>query len=234
MADQPEELARFERLLALAREIGPLTEGHNYWIDRMAQSRLRRLATRVGTRLVTDGTIEAPDDVFFLEHADITAALAAPTDLKALVAERKARHAHHQGIRPPSVIGKPKDVTDTAVVDRFDGARLVSDVAGELRGTGASSGVVRGPARVALSPADFGRIQPGDIIVCPSSNPSWVPVFVIAGGLVTNTGGVLSHAAVVAREFGLPAVVGVAGATDQIADGRTVEIDGARGIVRML
>lgn len=103
-----------------------------------------------------------------------------------------------------------------------------------LRGTGASAGVVRGPARVTLSQDDFDRIQPGDVIVCPSSNPSWVPVFTIAGGLVTNTGGVLSHAAVVAREFGLPAVVGAAEATTRIADGRIVEIDGTAGTVRLL
>ena len=94
--------------------------------------------------------------------------------------------------------------------------------------------MVRGPARVTLSQDDFGRIQPGDIIVCPSSNPSWVPVFTIAGGLVTNTGGVLSHAAVVAREFGLPAVVGTGDATTRIADGRLVEIDGTAGTVRLL
>ena len=232
LADQAEDLARFERLLTLAREIGPLTEGHNYWIDRMVQSHLRRLATRVGGRLAAQGSIEEPGDVFFLEHPDITAALAAPSDLRTIVAERKAAFARQREIRPPAIVGKPGAAV--TVPDRFDGARIESDIANELRGTGASAGVVRGMARVALSPADFDRIQPGDIIVCPSSNPSWVPVFVIAGGLVTNTGGVLSHAAVVAREFGLPAVVGIAGATDQIADGREVEIDGARGIVRML
>ena len=93
---------------------------------------------------------------------------------------------------------------------------------------------MRGTARVVLTNDQFGQIQPGDIIVCPSSNPSWVPVFAIAGGLVTNTGGVLSHAAVVARELGLPAVVGVADATVHIADGRLIEIDGGRGIIDML
>jgi pyruvate,water dikinase len=87
---------------------------------------------------------------------------------------------------------------------------------------------------VALGPEDFGRIEPGDIIVCPSSNPSWVPVFAIAGGLVTNSGGVLAHAAVVAREFGLPAVLGVTGATSRITDGRQLEIDGTKGTVRLL
>jgi pyruvate,water dikinase len=87
---------------------------------------------------------------------------------------------------------------------------------------------------VTLSPDDFARVQPGDIIVCPSSNPSWVPLFTIAAGLVTDTGGVLSHAAVVAREFGLPAVVGTGDATSRIADGRMVELDGTTGDVRLL
>jgi phosphoenolpyruvate synthase/pyruvate phosphate dikinase len=103
-----------------------------------------------------------------------------------------------------------------------------------LRGTGASAGIARGPARVVLTSSEFERIRPGDIIVCPSSNPSWVPVFTIAGGLVTNTGGVLSHAAVVAREFGLPAVTGVSGATTTIRDGQHLEIDGTAGTVRLL
>ena len=134
---------------------------------------------------------------------------------------------------PPRYIGKVP-AEETGPADRFDGPRLTSDEPDVLRGTGASAGVVRGPARVMLTQDEFGRIEPGDIIVCPSSNPSWVPVFTIAGGLVTNTGGVLSHAAVVAREFGLPAVVGTVDATTRIADGRLVEIDGTAGIVRLL
>ena len=91
-----------------------------------------------------------------------------------------------------------------------------------------------GPPGSTLGQEDFGAVQPGDIIVCPSSNPSWVPLFAIAGGLITNTGGVLSHAAVVAREFALPAVVGTGDATQRIADGRLVELDGTSGIVRLL
>jgi pyruvate,water dikinase len=103
-----------------------------------------------------------------------------------------------------------------------------------VQGVGASAGIARGPARVALGQADFDRINPGDVIVCPSSNPSWVPLFSIAAGLVTDVGGVLSHAAVVAREFGLPAVVGTRDGTTRIADGRMVEVDGSTGIVRLL
>jgi pyruvate,water dikinase len=227
-----DDLAAFERLLAHARDIGPLTEGHNYWIDRMAQSRLRVLSTRVGRRLAAEGSIEDPADVFYLEHADITAALVSPRDLRTTVADRKAAHARQLAIVPPRTIGAARE--EASAPDRFDGARLESTDPNQLLGTGASAGVVRGTARVVLANDQFGRIQPGDVIVCPSSNPSWIPVFSIAGGLVTNTGGVLSHAAVVARELGLPAVVGVADATAHIADGRLIEIDGGRGIVSML
>lgn len=232
IAGEPERRERFEHLLMRAREIGPLTEGHNYWIDRKVQSHLRRLSTAVGRRLAREGRIEHPDDVFFLRHADIATGLTSTLDLRAIVEEAKAVHERQRQIRPPAIVGTGRATPLDA--DRFDGVRVESAVANELRGTGASAGIARGPARLVLSPGDFARVRQGDIIVCPASNPSWVPVFASAAGLVTNTGGVLSHAAVVAREFGLPAVVGTGNATDRIAEGSTVEIDGTLGVVRIL
>jgi rifampicin phosphotransferase len=232
LAGDPETLARFEDLLELARTIGPLTEVHNYWIDRLTQARVRALAFRVADRLVREGSIGTADDILYLRRGEIRDAIVEPRDLRALVAERRAEHAHQLTLKPPRVLGKPLDPDED--YGRFDSLPRDQGSTSELKGVGASAGVVRGPARVALGPDDFGRIEPGDVIVCPSSNPSWVPVFAIAGGLVTNTGGVLAHAAVVAREFGLPAVVGVTGATTLIADGRTVEIDGTAGTVRLL
>jgi rifampicin phosphotransferase len=232
LADRPAELARFETTLAHARAIGHLTEGHNYWIDRMAQARLRGLVTRVGRRLVRAGVIDRVDDVFFLDADGVAEAILDGSPRQAIVRQRRAELDRQRTLTPPRHIGPIPD--DTGPSDRFDSVRHESTVANELRGTGASAGVVRGPARVILSQDDFGRVRQGDIIVAPASNPSWVPVFTIAGGLVTNTGGVLSHAAVVAREFGLPAVVGAADATSKIADGRLVEIDGMAGTVRLL
>ncbi|HTK44242.1 MAG TPA: PEP-utilizing enzyme, partial [Patescibacteria group bacterium] len=233
LADRPEELERFERVLDFARRIGPITETHNYWIDRKSQAHVRRLALRAGARLVRDGVFDAPDDVFYLHSAEVADLLHAPGDRRSLIAARRAEHARHQRLSPPHVVGKAPDAP-SGPVDRFDGARVESTEPDLLRGTGASAGVARGPARVVLTSAEFNRIRPGDIIVCPSSNPSWVPVFTIAGGLVTNTGGVLSHAAVVAREFGLPAVVGTRDATTRIRDGQQVELDGTAGTVRLL
>jgi phosphohistidine swiveling domain-containing protein len=233
LADGGEDRDRFERLLEYARRIGPITEVHNYWIDRMAQAHTRRLALRAGARLAREGVIDRPEDVFYLARGEVAELLRDPVDRRALVVERREVHARQQRSRPPHHVGKPPD-PPTGPADRFDGARHASTEENLLRGSGASAGVARGTARVVATSAEFDRVQPGDIIVCPSSNPSWVPVFTIAGGLVTNTGGVLSHAAVVAREFGLPAVVGTTDATTRIADGRHVEIDGTAGTVRLL
>ena len=134
---------------------------------------------------------------------------------------------------PPRTIGKPPAAPDPESADRFDGARYVTTDAAVLRGNGASAGVVRAIARIVRGPDDFDRVRPGDIVVARASNPGWVPLFSIAGGFVTDTGGVLSHAAVVAREFGVPAVVGTGDATTRIADGQIVELDGTTGYVRL-
>jgi pyruvate,water dikinase len=233
LTDDPERARTFEATLAAARLIGPITETHNYWIDRAVQSHVRRLAMRVGARLVRDGVVETPLDVLYLYRAEITQLLRAPANRDALIAKRRQEHALWAATRPPRTVGKPPPESD-GDGDRFDGVRRASADPNEVLGTGASAGVARGPARVVLDQATFGAVQPGDIIVCPSSNPSWIPLFSIAGGLVTDTGGVLSHAGVVAREFGLPAVVGTQDGTTRIADGRLVELDGSTGVVRLL
>jgi phosphohistidine swiveling domain-containing protein len=233
LAGEPEELARFEELLRQARDIGFMTEVHNYWIDRRAQAEMRRLALRIGGRMVAEGLLTEAEDTLYLHHDEIGPALRTAADQRALVASRRAEHERQRSLTPPHIVGTPPP--PPVGRDRFEADAVeASGDASLLRGTGASAGMATGPARVVLTSNEFDRIQPGDIIVCPSSNPSWVPVFTIAGGLVTNTGGVLSHAAVVAREFGLPAVTGVANATTTIRDGQTLEIDGTTGSVRLL
>jgi pyruvate,water dikinase len=162
----------------------------------------------------------------------VPAVITGSLDARPLVADRRREHTRRLTLEPPRVVGKPKSAADDP--DRFDGVRFEPDPDGTLRGTGASAGVVRGRACVVLGPEDFDRVMRGDIIIAPASNPGWVPLFSIAAGFVTDTGGVLSHAAVVAREFGLPAVVGTGDGTKRITDGRIVEIDGAAGLVRFV
>ena len=102
-----------------------------------------------------------------------------------------------------------------------------------LQGTAASPGRATGTARVVSGPADFARLESGDVLVCATTTPAWTPLFAAAGALVTDTGGILSHAAIVAREYGLPAVVGCDVATRAIKDGARVEVDGSAGRVRV-
>jgi pyruvate,water dikinase len=233
LAGRPEELATFERRLAAARSVGWLTEGHNYWLDRMCGDRLRRFTRRIGADLVAAGAIDDPEDICHFGRDEVGPLLLAPADRRGLVTERRVEHAWRSALTPPRTIGKPSDEKDPKDVDRFDGPRYATTDASVLRGTGASVGVVRSIARIVHGPDDFDRVRPGDIVVARASNPGWVPLFAIAGGFVTDTGGVLSHAAVVAREFGVPAVVGTGDATTRIADGQIVELDGTTGYVQL-
>jgi pyruvate,water dikinase len=232
LMERSEDLTRFEALLEAGRRVGPLTEVHNYWIDRLSQSQIRSFAMGVGERLAAVDVVDHAQDVLYLDRNEVTEALREPRDRRRLIAERRTRHELQRTMRPPATIGKPP--LPRAEADRFDGARFEATEDGTLRGTGASGGVVRGVARVMNGPSDFWKLTPGDVIVAPSSNPSWVPLFTVAGGVLVNTGGVLSHAAVVAREVGLPAVVGLGDATTRIPDGALVELDGTTGLVRIL
>jgi pyruvate,water dikinase len=109
-----------------------------------------------------------------------------------------------------------------------------SDTPDELRGLAASSGVVRGPVRVLTDIAEAQRLKPGDVLVAPVTSPPWTPLFAIACAVVTEVGGALSHTAVVAREYAIPAVASVKNATRLLRDGQLVEVDGSAGVVRVL
>lgn len=102
---------------------------------------------------------------------------------------------------------------------------------GAAAGVGGSPGTITGPARVVVGVDDFGKVRPGDVLVCPSTDPGWTPLLSIAGALVTEVGGVLSHAAIVARELSVPAVVGLEGACSRFTDGQLLTVDGSRGTV---
>jgi pyruvate,water dikinase len=170
--------------------------------------------------------------VFFLHPHEIRGAFIHSQDFRQLVAERKDLHTQQSAIRPPKYVGRPPDASEPP--NRFDIVVQPQPDLQRLKGIGASPGTARGSARVVMALEDFATVRRGDIIVCPSSNPSWVPLFGIIAGLVTNTGGVTSHAAVVAREFGVPAVVGTGEATRLIRNGQQVEVDGSAGEVRLL
>lgn len=221
LADTPGKLAQFDDALAVALRDGSLQEEHATYIDQMLSHRMRRLALRAGARLSAAGAIDDATDVVHLTKDEIAELLTACRDMREAVRERKATLDAQNAMRPPKVLGG----------EAPEPASVPQD--GVLRGVAASPGVGRGPARVVRSFDDFDRVRPGDVLVCQSTSPSYTPTMAIAAAVVTGTGGELSHAAVESRELGVPAVVGVTGALDLIADGQVVEVDGTAGTVHL-
>ena len=207
--------------LPTAQELLPVREDHNTICDQRlgAASRYRWLS--IGRLLVKRGLAQEAGDVFYFTLEELREALeggSAPGS--EAIGERRREQAAFRAMQPPPVLGQPL-------------AGETSE-AGALRGTGASAGVYRGRARVIRSLAEAGRLGDGEILVCGVTAPTWTPYFAVAGAVVTDAGGALSHTAVVAREYGIPAVVGTRTGTRAIADGALIEVDGSEGLVRLL
>jgi pyruvate,water dikinase len=192
-----------------------------------ALAAVRRQLQALGAELTAAGSITAADDVFFLDLAEVREGLAG-RELRQVVAQRREAYAQELGRRHiPRVL--LSDGTEPEALQAAAGTGPGS--AGLLAGTPASAGTVTAPARVILEPQGA-HLEPGEILVAPSTDPGWTPLFLTAGGLVMEMGGPNSHGAVVAREYGIPAVVGVPDATSLIVTGRSVTVDGAAGTVR--
>lgn len=184
---------------------------------------MHRQLLKIGTELAGAGTIAAADDVFFLDLDELRVGLRGG-DLKGMVAERRRIYdAELRRRRIPRIL--LSDGTDVEAA-----AASPEAVSGALVGTPASAGTVTGRVRVILDPVGA-HLEPGEILVAPSTDPGWTPLFMTAGALVMEMGGVISHGAVVAREYGIPAVVGLPDATTRLRTGQTVTVDGAAGTV---
>jgi phosphohistidine swiveling domain-containing protein len=232
--------------LDLALKMTPLTPDHHFYMDQGTYARVRLVLMAVGRALAARSVFREAEDVMFLTYHElrVISADAAAFDVASLVAKRRGEREAAFGRRPrlwagtithwslheepykqgnwdwPGIYERSKETTRTA--------------GGTLRGLGASAGVVEGTARVVDSPEQFDQVQKGELLVCKMTSPAWVVLFTKIGGLVTDSGGALSHPAVVSREFGIPAVVGTRIATQTIKTGQRVRVDGAAGTVEVL
>ncbi|HEX5502796.1 MAG TPA: PEP-utilizing enzyme [Thermomicrobiales bacterium] len=232
---------QFEFALKAAQEATILSEDHGYYIDWMGLYEVRRVMLEAGRRLALAGAIASPDDVFMLYFDELLAALDDPAgNWAANIPARRAEIAHFRQIAPPPAIGTmppgapPDDPVNRAMIRFFGGPPPASDTPGVIRGNAGSPGIVTGRAVVARSLGAAGRLRQGDILVAETTAPPWTPLFAVAAAVVTDTGGVLCHSAVVAREYGIPAVVGTGMATKVIPDGALIEVDGRAGTIRLL
>src|ERR1700690_1067258 len=221
--------------------MAPLTPDHHFYIDQGANAHVRLVLMAVGRKLVEDGRLDQADDVMFLRYNELRALIgaAASLDARGLVATRRAERAASERIHPRDWVGTvtPSQLAFPYLVnwgypDRFYQRQSADER--QVTGLGASPGGVEGIARVVRTVDEFDEVRDGDILVCQMTNPAWVVLFTKIAGLVTDTGGTTSHPAVLAREFGIPAVVGTSVSTHRIVTGDRLRIDGSAGLVEIL
>jgi rifampicin phosphotransferase len=212
--------------LGRVRELVGLRETHKDYLVRLIAAARAEIAA-VGVELADRGLLDDAADVFFLDLPQARAALDG-IDVRGAVAAGRAEYDRELRRRHVPRILLTDGTEPEAVAPSDAASGTVPD--GALRGTPASAGTVTGPARVVLDPVGA-HLEPGEVLVAPSTDPGWTPLFLTAGALVMEMGGANSHGAVVAREYGIPAVVGVPGATTRISTGEAVTVDGAAGLV---
>lgn len=200
----------------------------------MGTDAARAAARRAGALLVERGDIDTVDDVLYLTRAQLREAVQQPADRRALIARQRATHRRFEAIELPDFFTS-EELEEILARDPLQSpaAPMTSDTEVPLRGIGVSRGRVEGIARVIADPNRVERFEPGDILVCHITDPGWAALFSIAGGMVVDIGGMLSHSAIIARELGIPAVVNTRDGTRWIKDGARIAIDGATGEIRL-
>jgi phosphohistidine swiveling domain-containing protein len=231
----PDALPVFRMLLAGAQTYIPLAEDHNFYIDQMAFTCGRIPILALGRGLARQGIVAAADDVFYLELGEIGAISRGDrSDRRAAVTARRASRERSAGVIPPEAIGTPPpaDMPPDPLVTKFFGFGNDFPVDSKaLRGIGSSGGTVTGTVKVVRTLDEADKLEPGDIMVCHMTMPAWTPLFASVGAVVADSGGVLSHCSIVAREYGIPCVTATRFGTRVLKDGQRVTVDGNRGIV---
>lgn len=252
LQDGPQKEA-FLALLADAERAYPVREDNEFYTVSVPLALARFAVLEAATRLAKKGVLVGADDVFFLRFEEAVGALQGEqADFQELVTARRQEFAAAEAVDPPASFGEeppqpPLDVLPPearlamealaySVQRVFEPERSNRrEEAGvrELQGLGASDGTYTGPARIIMDEEQFDRLLPGDVLVCPITSPVWSILFAKVGALVTDSGGILSHPAIIAREYGIPAVVATGNGTQIIEDGQQVVVDGKSGLVRL-
>lgn len=231
----PESKATLQAGLASAALFYALRErGKSTCIRLIHEGKLAFL--ELGRRLVERGLITDPQQVFMLLDSELDDFLADPAAFAPVIAQRDRDYQELFTLEPPFIIKREDGVPPISTwARRGGGIAAVTVTAGEvIQGGAGAPGVVTGVARVILDPSDAIELEPGEIMIAPTTDPSWTPLFLSAAGVVVNVGAVASHAAIVSRELGVPCAVSVVDATRRIPDGATITVDGSTGTVTVL
>jgi pyruvate,water dikinase len=223
--------ARFDHVLALAQRYSLIRD------DQVADATIgwplmRRALGRLGVHLVETGVLAQPEDIYYLERAEIDRALAGGLPRVDVTSRIRAR-ARQSRLSPPLMIGKENKMLASVTRGAAAATRTAASAGEHIVGMSASPGRATGPVRVIRGPGEFDRLRPGEVLVAPTTSPAWTPLFARAAAVVTDGGSVAAHASLVAREYGIPAVVAAEGATTRLRDGMIVTVDGSAGTVEL-
>ncbi len=236
--------SKFETALESAQVSSFLTEEHFFWIEGHVNYRLRQVCLAIGRQLAKIDIIEQADDIFyfFLNELQVLRTASSLSPQHHLIQARKSTEAQFAQITPPDRLGTPPDGSGLPSGDlvsqtlaKFYGAPPAQSASKQtLQGLPASPGMAQGTVKIVKSLVEADKLEPGDILVSNTTAPPWTALFVSISALVTDTGGVLSHGAIVAREYNIPAVVGVGVATATLKDGQHIEVNGNTGLIRLI
>ena len=231
LASSPKRLRAFRRLLADAQHLVPIREEQTRELT-LAWPVMRRAVLRIGETLVSRGLIAEADDVFFLTRAEALAAIGTGDASGAIdTADRRSLRNQQAKLVPPPFVGHVNRVMQTMWERYPQSVGAVRSERALATGTPASPGRATGSVRVIRGPQEFDQLQPGEILVAPLTAPAWTPLFTRAAAIVTDVGSASAHASIIAREYGIPAVVGCVDATARLRTGMRVTVDGGTGNV---
>ncbi|MGH2584504.1 MAG: PEP-utilizing enzyme [Dehalococcoidia bacterium] len=235
LRDLPDdERPAFLRSLQAAQAYVVVSEDHNALIDQQGMAALRAVLLAAGRRLSINGRVATPEDAVWLTRAELQAALRGSRTGRHLPARRRSLQRRRALTHPARILGRPLPAWAAAnptLADFFGLGAEPAVTPNRLQGTGVSPGVATGRACIVRSLDEIDALEPDDILVCPTTSPAWTPWLGLIAGAVVETGGMLSHTAVLAREYGIPCAVNVRDATSTIPNGAEVHIDGATGAV---
>jgi pyruvate, water dikinase len=232
----PEEREMFQKLMTCSQASSVFSEEHTLYVEMMGHSSIRLTAMEFGRRFAKKGLLESPDDIMYLHHDEISHAgiIQERCNLKVLANKRKAEYQGYRELEGtlPMVLGDPSkigELVDADVIFAVTAAPPIArpeEVGATLVGCAGAPGIAEGTAMVCMGEEEMDKVVPGVILVTPATTASWTPVFNIVKAVVTDGGGYLTHALIVAREFGIPAVVGTQDATQKIKSGQKIKVDG--------
>lgn len=234
LAAEPKQLARFERLLAGAQRFDRVREEQAREFT-LAWPVMRAAVVRLGESLMATRRLEVADDIHFLTRDEVVRAVGGNgAELSALARDRRSVWNRQRDLVPPLQIGTVPPLFARLLDDAVAAIRMPAEDGAALVGVPASGGKERGPAQIVRGPADFDRVMPGDVLVASMTTPAWMPLFDRVVAVVTDNGGVGAHASIVAREYGIPAVVGLGDVTLRLRNGELIEVDGGAGTIRRI